>query len=167
MAGQPGTQGDRVSLLGFAALNPTYGVNRPHGRLTNNMFLTRMRLCEPSKAVKILPGCKRSVCGVASAGGGQVGAERSQAPHTKPGGIPANIPADRLRKLQAEGIVDRAVYQQRPRRFRYHLTDKGKDLLPVLRSMVRWANKHVPGTLALAMAEKLIKKTLTSCKSPS
>jgi len=132
-------------------------------------------MSKPSKAVKIPPDCKRSVCGVACSldllgdkwtllvvrdllMGNQTYSELQASPER----IPTNILADRLRKLQAEGIVERAVYQERPRRYRYHLTDKGKDLLPVLRSMVRWANKHVPGTLALATAEKLIKKTLTS-----
>ncbi|MGW8310180.1 MAG: winged helix-turn-helix transcriptional regulator [Thiogranum sp.] len=74
-----------------------------------------------------------------------------------PEGIPTNILAERLKRLQAEGIVDRTRYRERPPRYAYHLTDKGRDLAPVLRSMVEWANKHVPGTLPLAEVEKLLK----------
>jgi DNA-binding HxlR family transcriptional regulator len=135
---------------------------------------------KPSKTAKIPTDCQRSICGVACSldllgdkwtllvvrdllMGKQTYSELQASPER----IPTNILADRLKKLQAEGIVERSVYQERPRRYRYHLTDKGKDLLPVLRSMVRWANRHVPGTLALATVEKLIKKTPASCKSPS
>jgi DNA-binding HxlR family transcriptional regulator len=76
--------------------------------------------------------------------------------------IPTNILADRLKKLQAQGIVEKRLYQERPRRYVYELTARGEDLMPVLRAMVRWANKHVPGTLPLASAAKLVRKRRAS-----
>jgi DNA-binding HxlR family transcriptional regulator len=72
--------------------------------------------------------------------------------------IPSNILADRLKRLQAEGIVSRSSYQERPRRYAYQLTDKGRDLMPVLRSMVQWANKYVPGSFPLREVMQLLKR---------
>lgn len=64
-----------------------------------------------------------------------------------PEGIPTNILADRLKRLQLAGIIEKKPYQERPPRYTYHLTDKGMALGPILREMITWANKHVPGTL--------------------
>lgn len=64
-----------------------------------------------------------------------------------PEGIPTNILADRLRRLEAAGILTRQAYQDRPRRFAYALTPKGADLLPVLTEIIRWGNRHIPGTV--------------------
>ena len=63
-----------------------------------------------------------------------------------PEGIPTNILADRLKRLEAEGILSREPYQERPLRFAYQLTEKGEDLLPVLAEIARWANHYIPGT---------------------
>jgi DNA-binding HxlR family transcriptional regulator len=73
-----------------------------------------------------------------------------------PEGIPTNILADRLKRLQAEGVVDRTRYRERPPRYAYHLTDKGRDLAPVLRSMVVWANQYVPGTIPREQIEAMV-----------
>ena len=61
--------------------------------------------------------------------------------------IPTNILADRLKKLEAAGIVAKEAYQERPVRYAYRLTDKGMDLKPVMLSLVEWSNKYIPGTL--------------------
>lgn len=61
-------------------------------------------------------------------------------------GIPTNILADRLRRLEASGSVERRAYQTRPPRYEYRLTPRGADLLPILREMIAWANRHVTGT---------------------
>jgi DNA-binding HxlR family transcriptional regulator len=63
-----------------------------------------------------------------------------------PEGIPTNILADRLRRLDAQGIIARHAYESRPLRHDYTLTAKGRALLPVLQAMARWANGQVPGT---------------------
>lgn len=63
-----------------------------------------------------------------------------------PEGIPSNILANRLKRLEAAGVVAKQAYSERPVRYQYELTEKGKDLLPVLEAMVAWALKHVPGT---------------------
>jgi DNA-binding HxlR family transcriptional regulator len=64
-------------------------------------------------------------------------------------GIPTNILADRLKKLEAEGIIAKSPYQQRPVRYSYALTEKGRALGDVLLAIVRWGQKHIPGTEAL------------------
>ena len=64
-------------------------------------------------------------------------------------GIPTNILADRLKKLEAAGIIAKSAYQQRPARYRYALTEKGRSLGDVLQAIVRWGQKHIPGTEAL------------------
>ena len=78
-----------------------------------------------------------------------------------PEGIPTNILAERLRRLQAAGIVEKSRYQERPVRHAYRLTEKGRDLQPVLLAMVDWGNKHIPGTVTraqiAAMAPHLVK----------
>ncbi len=60
-------------------------------------------------------------------------------------GIPTNILADRLRRLEDAGVVVKVPYSAHPQRFEYHLTPKGADLLPVLLAMAEWAGRHVPG----------------------
>lgn len=68
--------------------------------------------------------------------------------HDSPEGIPTNILADRLKRLHEEGIVVKQVYQKRPERFEYVLTEKGRDLGPVVKACVLWGETHVAGSKA-------------------
>jgi DNA-binding HxlR family transcriptional regulator len=56
-------------------------------------------------------------------------------------GISANVLADRLDTLVAEGILRRSAYQQRPERHEYRLTDKGADLIPALLALMQWGDR--------------------------
>lgn len=67
---------------------------------------------------------------------------------TSPERITTSILADRLGLIEKAGLATRKAYQQRPKRYEYELTDKGRDLLPVLQAMSRWANRHYPETFA-------------------
>ena len=49
-----------------------------------------------------------------------------------PEGIPTNILADRLKRLEEAGLVAKSAYQQHPVRYAYELTEKGKALGDVL-----------------------------------
>ena len=60
--------------------------------------------------------------------------------------ITTNVLADRLTRMEAEGLVKKSLYQTRPQRFAYQLTSKGRDMHPILQAMCRWANKHIPDT---------------------
>jgi DNA-binding HxlR family transcriptional regulator len=66
-----------------------------------------------------------------------------------PEGIPTNILADRLRRLEEAGLIAKAAYQEHPVRYAYSLTEKGKELRDVLGAFVRWGKKHIPGTRTL------------------
>lgn len=60
--------------------------------------------------------------------------------------ITTNILANRLAAMVASGIVEKSPYQLRPKRFEYSLTKSGRELLPVLQEVCKWANRNVPGT---------------------
>lgn len=69
-----------------------------------------------------------------------------------PEGIPTNILADRLKRLESAGIITSTAYQERPVRYAYALTEKGAALGKVLRSIVEWGTTHIPGTQTLKPA---------------
>ena len=56
--------------------------------------------------------------------------------------IATNILADRLRKLEAGGIVSAEKEKTDGRRINYRLTEKGIDLAPVLLDLLVWAARH-------------------------
>lgn len=56
--------------------------------------------------------------------------------------IATNILADRLRKLEAYGIITARPDRSDGRKLIYMLTSKGIDLAPVLTEMVLWAGAH-------------------------
>jgi DNA-binding HxlR family transcriptional regulator len=60
--------------------------------------------------------------------------------------IPTNILADRLKKLEESGIIAKSPYQERPVRYAYALTEKGEALRDILRALVQWGKKYIPGT---------------------
>jgi len=114
-------------------------------------------------------GCKRSACGVASTLdllgdkwtllvvrdlllGKQTYSEFQKSPE----GIPTNILAERLKRLQLAGIIEKTQYQECSVRYAYTLIDKGWDLGPVLRSMVTWVNRHIPGIFTLQEVDELM-----------
>ena len=66
---------------------------------------------------------------------------------TSPERITTNILADRLERMEAAGLISKKLYQERPKRFEYRLTEKGLDLVPAMQAMARWANKHYPDTM--------------------
>lgn len=57
-------------------------------------------------------------------------------------GIATNILADRLRRLEEEGVIRRSKSSGDGRHVIYGLTEKGLDLAPVLVEMVLWAARH-------------------------
>ena len=61
--------------------------------------------------------------------------------------IPTNILADRLRRMEEAGLIEAKPYQQRPVRYAYGLTEKGRDLGEVLAALARWGKRHVRGTV--------------------
>jgi DNA-binding HxlR family transcriptional regulator len=58
------------------------------------------------------------------------------------GGISPRTLSDRLDTLIQEGIIQKNQYCKHPPRYRYQLTDKGKDLRTILTQMARWGEKY-------------------------
>lgn len=59
-------------------------------------------------------------------------------------GVTRTVLSQRLRRLLDEGVLERTAYQQRPERFAYHLTDKGRALTPVLAHLLWWGDTYYP-----------------------
>jgi DNA-binding HxlR family transcriptional regulator len=85
-------------------------------------------------------------------------------------GIARNVLAERLESLVADGLLERRVYQQRPVRHEYVLTEKGQDLESVLFAMVawgdRWQSKTTGPPLKLrheSCAHDTVAKVVCSC----
>ena len=57
-------------------------------------------------------------------------------------GISRNILNQRLSHLVEAGVLARVPYREHPPRYDYRLTDKGRDLWPVLTSMRQWGDKY-------------------------
>jgi DNA-binding HxlR family transcriptional regulator len=57
-------------------------------------------------------------------------------------GVSRGILADRLDRLVESGILERRLYQERPERYEYRLTDKGRDLWPVTFSLLKWGDRY-------------------------
>lgn len=61
-------------------------------------------------------------------------------------GIATNILADRLKHLEAQGIVSKERDPDNKRKNIYSLTEKGMDLIPVIMEAIRWGGTHDTGT---------------------
>jgi DNA-binding HxlR family transcriptional regulator len=57
-------------------------------------------------------------------------------------GISRNILQQRLAKLVGAGVLIRVPYSEHPLRHDYRLTDKGRDLWPVLTAMRQWGDHY-------------------------
>ena len=67
-------------------------------------------------------------------------------------GISPNLLADRLKRLEEHGLVERQLYCQRPPRGDYRLTTRGKRLAPVLEAMRQWGDAYTACETAAAEA---------------
>ena len=57
-------------------------------------------------------------------------------------GVATNVLSARLATLTEEGIVERRRYSEHPERFEYVLTEKGRDLQPVLLALLAWGDRY-------------------------
>ena len=58
-------------------------------------------------------------------------------------GLHDRLLSERLKELEAEGLVVRRVYAETPVRIEYALTDKGRDLERVFAELHRWADRWI------------------------
>jgi DNA-binding HxlR family transcriptional regulator len=70
-------------------------------------------------------------------------------------GIATNILADRLRKLDAAGLLTSEINETDRRQLNYRLTEKGIDLAPVLLDLLIWAARHEPSAAPCSLIREM------------
>jgi DNA-binding HxlR family transcriptional regulator len=58
-------------------------------------------------------------------------------------GVAPNTLTDRLNRLVGEGIMERSAYSERPPRFEYRLTEKGRELAVPILALMQWGDRHL------------------------
>lgn len=58
-------------------------------------------------------------------------------------GITRHVLSDRLKRLEAHGLLERHPYQDRPPRYEYRPTEAGKAFVPVMQALAGWADGHL------------------------
>lgn len=88
-------------------------------------------------------------------------------------GIARNVLTDRLNALVARGILARVPYQEHPERYDYRLTEKGRDLWPILTALRQWGDRwEAPHGPPLVIEHKacghqaLMVPTCSACGEP-
>ncbi len=74
------------------------------------------------------------------------------------GGMSPNVLSDRLKRLEADGLVHREYHRELPPRVEYTLTETGWSVRPVLLSLINWGEEN----LASAITEKSAGKEITA-----
>jgi DNA-binding HxlR family transcriptional regulator len=59
-------------------------------------------------------------------------------------GVTRHVLADRLKRLVEAGVLEKNAYSQKPPRYDYTLTEKGRDFAPALIGLKDWGKKHMP-----------------------
>lgn len=57
-------------------------------------------------------------------------------------GIARNVLQTRLTRLVDQGVLERSLYQERPPRYEYRLTEKGLDLWPTVVALMQWGDRY-------------------------
>ena len=81
-------------------------------------------------------------------------------------GIARNVLADRLGRLVDEGILERVRYSERPERFEYRLTEKGRDLRVALAGLRQWGDKYSSPKPPTIMRRKSDRKPVVAAFVP-
>ncbi|MFO1427004.1 MAG: helix-turn-helix domain-containing protein [Steroidobacteraceae bacterium] len=66
-------------------------------------------------------------------------------------GIATNILSDRLRRLLSAGVIEQHLYRDRPARYEYRLTEKGRDFYPFVMTLHEWATTWLRSPLGPAL----------------
>lgn len=73
-------------------------------------------------------------------------------------GIASNILADRLKRLEAAGLVTRADDPSHKQKTLYSLTERAIQLVPLLVAMGAWGRAHLPVIPELAIRNQLLEE---------
>ncbi|MEX2460432.1 MAG: helix-turn-helix domain-containing protein [Paenibacillaceae bacterium] len=57
--------------------------------------------------------------------------------------LTGKVLSDRLKELEAEGLIHRAVYPETPVRIEYSLTEKSRALAPIFKEIGNWSNEWI------------------------
>jgi DNA-binding HxlR family transcriptional regulator len=82
-------------------------------------------------------------------------------------GIARNVLTDRLNRLVEEGILERVRYSERPERFEYRLTDKGRDLQIALAGLGQWGDRDLSAKPPRITRRKSDKKPVVAAFVPA
>jgi DNA-binding HxlR family transcriptional regulator len=82
-------------------------------------------------------------------------------------GIARNVLTDRLNRLAAEGILERVRYSERPARFEYRLTPKGRDLEIALAGLRQWGDTYISDKPPQVTRRKSDKKPVVAAFVPA
>ena len=114
-------------------------------------------MCEPRGVTSLdeLPGRRCSIAGALDVVGDRwallVVREVSLGNHRfsdvlRGTGAPRERLSARLAALVEAGVLERRQYSDSPARFGYHLTEAGRDLVPVLQALLQWGDRWVADT---------------------
>ena len=75
-------------------------------------------------------------------------------------GVARNLLSKRLQHLVENGVIERFLYQEKPNRYEYRLTNKGRALSPSLIALMQWGDQWC------SSAEPPVKLIHHTCGSP-
>ena len=81
-------------------------------------------------------------------------------------GIARNVLTDRLNRLVDEGVLERVRYSERPERYEYRLTRKGRDLNIALAALRQWGDQYLSEKPPRLLRRKADKKAVIAALVP-
>jgi DNA-binding HxlR family transcriptional regulator len=81
-------------------------------------------------------------------------------------GIARNVLTERLTRLVDEGVLERVLYSERPERYEYQLTKKGRDLNIALTALRQWGDEYLSEKPPRLLRRKVDKKPVVAALVP-
>ena len=81
-------------------------------------------------------------------------------------GIARNVLTDRLNRLVEQEILERVRYRERPERFEYRLTERGRELDIALTALRQWGDKHLSEKPPRLLRRKADRKLVVAALVP-
>jgi DNA-binding HxlR family transcriptional regulator len=81
-------------------------------------------------------------------------------------GVARNVLSDRLNRLVEEAILERVQYSERPLRFEYRLTKKGRELNVALTALRQWGDSHLSEKPPRVLRRKADRKPVVAALVP-
>ena len=81
-------------------------------------------------------------------------------------GVARNVLTDRLNRLVEDGVLERVQYSERPLRFEYRLTKKGRELNLALTALRQWGDAHLSEKPPRLLRRKADRKPVVAALVP-